>query len=68
MRRDVASLCVFFGLYTMECFKVLFNLAPAATFLHRTPRRREKFYPQHLDAWRSSTMHCTMIWRSLKGG
>ncbi|RVE41561.1 hypothetical protein evm_013795 [Chilo suppressalis] len=53
LRRDVASLCVFYRIYHGECSEELFGLIPAAAFRHRTSR--QKFHPHHLDAWLSTT-------------
>ncbi|RVE43066.1 hypothetical protein evm_012297 [Chilo suppressalis] len=53
LRRDVASLCIFYRIYHGECSEELFGLIPAAAFRHRTSR--QKFHPHHLDAWLSTT-------------
>ncbi|XP_045510061.1 uncharacterized protein LOC123705360 [Colias croceus] len=56
LRRDVASLCVFYRIYHGECSDELFGTIPAAEFHHRTARHKLKYHPQHLDTWRSSTV------------
>ncbi|RVE47192.1 hypothetical protein evm_008160 [Chilo suppressalis] len=53
LRRDVATLCIFYRIYHGECSEELFGLIPAAAFRHRTSR--QKFHPHHLDAWLSTT-------------
>ncbi|RVE40593.1 hypothetical protein evm_014757, partial [Chilo suppressalis] len=54
LRRDVASLCIFYLIYHGECSEELFGLIPAAAFCHRTSR--QKFHPHHLDAWLFTTV------------
>ncbi|XP_045500778.1 uncharacterized protein LOC123698240 [Colias croceus] len=55
LRRDVASLCVFYRIYNGECSEELFGTIPAAEFHHRTARHKLKYHPHHLDSWRSTT-------------
>ena len=56
LRRDVASLCIFYRIYHGECSEELFGLIPAASFRHRTSRQNSQFHPHHLDAFKSSTV------------
>ncbi|CAK1585581.1 unnamed protein product [Parnassius mnemosyne] len=56
MRRDVASLCIFFRIYHGECSEELFGLIPAAKFHERTSRQNSRYHPHHLDDWRSTTV------------
>ncbi|XP_052750759.1 uncharacterized protein LOC128200667 [Galleria mellonella] len=73
LRRDVASLCIFYRIYHGECSEELFGLIPAADFHHRTTRHKLKFHPNHLDEWRSSTVRfsrhflprTTILWNQL---
>ncbi|VVD05636.1 unnamed protein product [Leptidea sinapis] len=48
LRREFASLCVFFRIYHGECSKELFDLMPAVEFHLRTTRRNSKYHPHHL--------------------
>ncbi|XP_063545771.1 uncharacterized protein LOC134753763 [Cydia strobilella] len=54
LRRDVASLCIFYRVYNGECSEELFGLIPAASFRHRPTRKH--YHPHHLDGWQSSTV------------
>ncbi|XP_045496949.1 uncharacterized protein LOC123695220 [Colias croceus] len=73
LRRDVASLCVFYRIYNGECSEELFALIPPAQFHHRTARHKQKYHPHHLDAWRSTTVRfarhflprATLLWNTL---
>ncbi|XP_045499440.1 uncharacterized protein LOC123697067 [Colias croceus] len=73
LRRDVASLCIFYRIYNGECSDELFGLVPAAKFHNRTARHKLKYHPHHLDAWRSSTVRfsrhflprTTLLWNKL---
>ncbi|XP_045499402.1 uncharacterized protein LOC123697028 [Colias croceus] len=73
LRRDVASLCVFYRLYNGECSEELFGLIPAAKFHNRTARHKLKYHPHHLDEWLSTTVRfsrhflprTTKLWNSL---
>ncbi|XP_050668852.1 uncharacterized protein LOC126968081 [Leptidea sinapis] len=73
LRRDVASLCVFYRIYHGECSEDLFNLIPAAEFHLRTTRHKLRYHPHHLDVWRSSTVRfsrsflprTTKLWNEL---
>ncbi|CAK1591446.1 unnamed protein product [Parnassius mnemosyne] len=56
LRRDVASLCIFFRIYHRECSEELFGLIPAAKFHERTSRQNSRYHPHHLDDWRSTTV------------
>lgn len=56
LRRDIASLCVFYRIYHGECSEELFDLIPAAQFHYRTTRHKLKFHPYHLDNWQSTTV------------
>lgn len=56
LRRDVASLTVFYRIYHGECSEELFGLIPAAEFHHRTTRHKLKFHQHHLDSWKSTTV------------
>ena len=71
LRRDVASLCIFYRLYYGECSEELFGLIPAASFRHRSTR--QQFHPHHLDGWQSTTVRfsrnflprTTKLWNEL---
>ncbi|XP_038221266.1 uncharacterized protein LOC119839131 [Zerene cesonia] len=73
LRRDVASLCVFYRLYNGDCSEELFDVIPAADFHNRTSRHKLKYHPHHLDAWRSTTVRfsrhflprTTILWNDL---
>ncbi|CAK1581036.1 unnamed protein product [Parnassius mnemosyne] len=73
LRKDVASLCIFFRIYHGECSKELFGLIPAAKFHERTSRQNSRYHPHHLDDWRSTTVRfrryflprTTSLWNSL---
>ncbi|XP_045493438.1 uncharacterized protein LOC123692709 [Colias croceus] len=73
LRRDIASLCVFYRIYHGECSNELFELIPAAEFHHRTARHKANFHAHHLDRWRTSTVRfsrhffprTTTLWNSL---
>ncbi|CAK1584849.1 unnamed protein product [Parnassius mnemosyne] len=73
LRRDVASLCVFYRIYHGECSEELFGLIPAAQFHHRTSRQNSRYHPYHLDDWRSTTVRfrrsflprTTSLWNQL---
>lgn len=49
LRRDVASLCVFYRLYNGVCSEELFDMMPTATFYHRTARHRQGVHPHTLE-------------------
>ncbi|CAK1592983.1 unnamed protein product [Parnassius mnemosyne] len=76
LRRDVASLCIFFRIYHGECSEELFGLIPAAKFHERTSRQNSRYHPHHLDDWRSTTVRfrrcflprTTSLWNSLPPG
>ena len=69
VRRDVASLCLFYRIYHGE----LFGLIAAAEFHHRTTRHKLRFHPYHVDEWRSTTVRfkrhflprTTTLWNEL---
>ncbi|CAK1582146.1 unnamed protein product [Parnassius mnemosyne] len=73
LRRDVASLCIFFHIYHGECSEELFGLIPAAKFHERTSRQNSRYHPYHLDDWRSTIVRfrrsflprTTSLWNSL---
>ncbi|XP_045492437.1 uncharacterized protein LOC123691896 [Colias croceus] len=73
LRRDIASLCVFYRIYHGECSEELFEFIPAAEFHHRSARHKANFHPHHLDRWRTSTVRfsrhflprTTILWNSL---
>ena len=73
LRRDFASLCVFYRLYNGECSEELFDLVPTAHFYNRTARQRRDVNPHFLELPRSTTQRfsrtfiprTTMIWREL---
>ncbi|VVC97766.1 unnamed protein product [Leptidea sinapis] len=58
LRRDVASLCVFYRIYHGECSEELSNLIPAAEFHLRTTRHKLRYHPHHLDVWPSFLVRC----------
>ncbi|XP_052750997.1 uncharacterized protein LOC128200723 [Galleria mellonella] len=56
LRRDFASLCVFYRLYNGLCSEELFNMMPTATFYHRTARHRQGVHPHTLQPkWSRTT-------------
>ncbi|CAG9790629.1 unnamed protein product [Diatraea saccharalis] len=69
LRRDVASLCIFYRIYYGECSEELFGLIPAATFRHRSTR--QEIHAHHLNGWKSSTVRFSIsflprtAWNSL---
>ena len=73
LRRDVASLCVFYRIYHGECSEELFGIIPAAEFHHRTTRHKLNFHPYRLDQLRSTTVRfersffprTTKLWNQL---
>ncbi|CAK1588262.1 unnamed protein product [Parnassius mnemosyne] len=56
LRRDVASLCIFFRIYHGKCSEELFGLIPAAKFHERISRQNSRYHPHHLDDWQFTTM------------
>ncbi|KAJ0174424.1 hypothetical protein K1T71_009532 [Dendrolimus kikuchii] len=55
LRRDFASLCVFYRLYNGECSEELFRMVPSSSFYHRTARHRLGVHPHFLEPLRSCT-------------
>ena len=56
LRRDFASLCVFYRLYNGLCSEELFEMMPTATFYHRTARHRQGVHPHTLEPKWSRTV------------
>lgn len=56
LRRDFASLCVFYRLYNGLCSEELFDVLPTANFYHRTSRHRQGVHPHTLEPLGSRTV------------